>query len=131
MIVIWLVYILFDEAYSEVWTIDPELVCAMQPAHPGDASYALAAQALRERDFAVTANDEPLTAERLASADVLVLAHPSEPAWERTTGKGSPRLSAEELDAVEAFVRAGGGLIVLGETEQEKYGNNLNELLHR
>ena len=26
---------------------------------------------------------------------------------------------------------AGGGLIVLGETEQEKYGNNLNELLAR
>ena len=28
-------------------------------------------------------------------------------------------------------MRAGGGLIVLGETEQEKYGNNLNELLSR
>ena len=25
----------------------------------------------------------------------------------------------------------GGGLIVLGETEQDKYGNNLNELLER
>ena len=33
-----------------------------------------------------------------------------------------------ELDAIEAFVRDGGGLIVLGETEQDKYGNNLNEL---
>ena len=27
------------------------------------------------------------------------------------------------------FVRGGGGLIVLGETEQDKYGNNLNDLL--
>ena len=36
-----------------------------------------------------------------------------------------------EIDAIEAFVRGGGGLIVLGETEQEKYGNNLNELLAR
>ena len=28
-------------------------------------------------------------------------------------------------------MRGGGGLVVLGETEQEKYGNNLNELLAR
>jgi hypothetical protein len=60
-----------------------------------------------------------------------VIAHPSEPAWERTTGVGSPRLTAAEIDAIEAFVRRGGGLIVLGETEQDKYGNNLNELLSR
>jgi hypothetical protein len=63
--------------------------------------------------------------------DVLVIAHPSDAAWERTTGSGSPRLSAEELDGLEAWVRAGGGLVVLGETEQEKYGNNLNELVSR
>ena len=62
---------------------------------------------------------------------MLVIAHPSDPRWERTTGTGSPRLSFEELDAIEEFVAAGGGLVVLGETEQEKYGNNLNELLAR
>ena len=62
---------------------------------------------------------------------MLVIAHPSDPAWERTTGTGSPRLTDAELDAIERFVRAGGGLVVLGETEQEKYGNNLNELLGR
>ena len=43
----------------------------------------------------------------------------------------APRLSAVEIDAIDAFVRDGGGLIVLGETEQDKYGNNLNELLAR
>ena len=62
---------------------------------------------------------------------MLVIAHPSDPTWERTTGTGSPRLDRDELDAIEAFVRGGGGLIVLGETEQDKYGNNLNELLAR
>ncbi len=72
-----------------------------------------------------------LSAETLADCDLLVIAHPSDPQWERTTGAGSPRLSADELDAVEQFVHGGGGLIVLGETEQEKYGNNLNELLER
>ncbi|MBV9802781.1 MAG: hypothetical protein JO130_06305 [Solirubrobacterales bacterium] len=104
----------------------------MQPAHPADASYARAAEALAARDFVVAPNvDQPLSAEALRGCEVLVIAHPSDPRWERTTGTGSPRLSAEELDAIEAFVASGGGLVVLGETEQEKYGNNLNELLER
>jgi Family of unknown function (DUF6421) len=44
---------------------------------------------------------------------------------------GSPLLSAAELEAIEAFVRGGGGLVVLGEEEQDKYANNLNALLER
>ena len=62
---------------------------------------------------------------------MLVIAHPSDPRWEATTGEGDPRLADEEIEAIAAWVEAGGGLIVLGETEQEKYGNNLNELLAR
>ena len=124
--------VLFDEAHSEAWTIRSELAATMQPAHPGDCSYALAAAALTADGFTVASNTTgPLTADALAACDVLVIAHPSDAAWERTTGSGSPRLSGEELDAVERFVRDGGGLVVLGETEQEKYGNNLNELLER
>jgi hypothetical protein len=124
--------VLFDEAHSEAWTIRAELAQVMQPAHPGDASYANAANALSARDFSVEPNvEQTLTAQTLQDYDLLVIAHPSDPSWERTTGTGSPRLSDEELDAIESFVSAGGGLIVLGETEQEKYGNNLNELLAR
>ncbi len=124
--------VLFDESHSEAWTIREPLARAMQPAHPADSSLGLAAAALAERDFAVAVNSEaPLLADTLSDCDALVIAHPSEPAWERTTGIGSPRLSGDEIAAIEAFVRAGGGLIVLGETEQEKYGNNLNELLAR
>jgi hypothetical protein len=124
--------VVFDESHSEAWTIRPEMARAMQPAHPGDSSYALAAGALTERDFVVAPNVErPLTEQTLAECEVLVIAHPSDPSWERTTGTGSPRLSLEEIDAIETFVAGGGGLIVLGETEQEKYGNNLNELLAR
>jgi hypothetical protein len=41
---------------NEAWTIRPELAREMQPAHPRDASYALAAGALTAAgDFAVTA----------------------------------------------------------------------------
>jgi hypothetical protein len=124
--------VLFDEAHSEAWTIRPELAREMQPSHPGDSSYAQAAELLRGRGFSVrsfTAGEfDPDT---LAGCDLLVVAHPSAPDWERTTGIGSPRFGAAELDAIEAYVRGGGGLIVLGETEQEKYGNNVNELLAR
>jgi hypothetical protein len=124
--------VVFDEAHSEAWTIRSEVAETMQPAHPQDSSYARAASALVERDFAVSPNvDRPLDAATLQDVDLLVIAHPSEAAWERTTGSGAPRLSAIEIDAIDAFVRDGGGLIVLGETEQDKYGNNLNELLAR
>ena len=124
--------ILFDEAHSEAWSIRLSLASAMQPSHPADSSYALAADAVTAAGFEIASHaDGPLDAAALAGADALVIAHPSDPAWERTTGSGSPRLTAAELDAITAFVDSGGGLIVLGETEQAKYGNNLNELLGR
>ena len=124
--------VLFDEAHGEAWTTRPELAAVMQPAHPGDSSYALAARALSERDFAIAPHiTGALDDAALAGADVLVIAHPSDPRYERVVPGGSPRLAPEELDAIERHVEHGGGLIVLGETEQEKYGNNLNELLGR
>ena len=124
--------VLFDEAHSEAWTIRPELAAEIQPAHPADSSLAAAAEALASRDFEVAAfADGPLDPKTLAGADVLVIAHPSDPKWEHTLDGDSPRLDDAEIEAIERFVEAGGGLIVLGETEQDKYGNNLNELLAR
>ena len=38
--------VLFDEAHGEAWTIRPERARAIQPSHPQDSSYALAAEAL-------------------------------------------------------------------------------------
>src|SRR5206468_393026 len=77
--------VLFDESHSEAWTIRREVARAMQPSHPEDSSYALAADALRSRGFHVTAHlGAPLTAAVLDGAAVLVIAHPSGPAWERT-----------------------------------------------
>lgn len=117
--------ILFDEAHSEAWTLHPEVAAAINPSHPADSSYAKAAEILRARDFAVTAEGG------LDGADVLVIAHPSEAKWERVVPGGTPVFTDEEIDAIEAFVRAGGGLIVLAEEEQEKYGTNLDKLTER
>ena len=123
--------VVFDEAHSEAWTIRPEVAQAIAPAHPEDSSYVKAAAALAG-DFEVGANVEAqIDAELLAGTDVLVVAHPSEERWEATVPGGSPVLTPAEMDAIEAFVAAGGGLIVLAETEQEKYGNNTSELLAR
>ncbi len=124
--------VLFDESHSEAWTIRRELAEQMQPAHPEDSSYAIAAGKLANRDFEVIPNaDRPLTRETLAGADVVVIAHPSDPKWEATTKSGRPTLRDDEVDAMDEFVRGGGGLIVCAETEQDKYGNNLNALLAR
>jgi len=124
--------VLFDEAHSEAWTIRPELALAMNPRHPADASYARAAEVLRSRGMTVAGlTDGQLSAETLAGHDVLVLAHPSDGTWERVTGTGSPKLTADEIDAVVTFVQDGGGLVVLAECEQNKYGNNIAEVLER
>src|SRR3954470_24104522 len=124
--------VLFDEAHDEAWTIRPEVAARMQPSHPADASHARAAELLRARRVTVDAHTAgALDATALRDADVVVLAHPSEPKWEATVGTGTPVLADAELDALETFVAGGGGLVVLGESEQDKYGNNLNALLAR
>src|SRR3954463_12393664 len=87
--------VLFDEAHSEAWTIRPDVAREMQPSHPEDSSYARAAAALRARSFAVAPPPGgAFDAAALEDTAVLVLAHPSEPKWERTIpGSGPPRLS--------------------------------------
>jgi hypothetical protein len=117
--------ILFDESHSEAWTIHPEVAAAINPSHPADSSYARAAEILRAHDFAVTSEAA------LEDTAVLVIAHPSEPKWERVVPGGSPVFTAEELDAIEAFVTGGGGLVVLAEEEQDKYGTNVDQLVAR
>jgi hypothetical protein len=72
---------------------------------------------------------EPLEGPTLAGAGVLVLPHPCDPRWERTTSRGSPMLATREIAGILAFVRAGGGLLVVTEYEHDKYGDNLNDLL--
>jgi hypothetical protein len=121
--------VLFDEAHGESWSIRAEASARMRPEHPAAASYAQAAAALADRDFTVAAHvSGPLTGDVLAGADVLIVAHPSDPAWEGTLG-GPPVFTGDEIAAIERFVAAGGGLLVLAETEERKYGANLDDVL--
>src|SRR5207237_7770226 len=92
--------VLFDESHGEAWTIRRDIARAMQPSHPEDSSYALAADTLRARGFEVDAHVAgPLTRADLDGVAVLVIAHPSEPEWERTVpDSGRPWLGGGELD---------------------------------
>jgi len=122
--------VLFDEFHSESWTISSERAREMQPERPANSSYHRAAGALAARDFVVSRNvAQPLDAAALGEAEVLVLPHPCDSRWERTTSRGLPALSAPEIEAIQAFIRAGGGLLIITEYEHDKYGDNLNEIL--
>lgn len=127
-----LAHVLVDESHRQAWTTRPELAARMNPANPADAGYVTAAAILRRAGLAVAAHPSgPLTPAALAEVDVLVLPHCSNDDWEATTGVGSPIYAEAEIDAIEDFVRGGGGLVILAETEQAKYGNNLAEVSAR
>ncbi len=124
-----LAQILIDQTHRQAWAVDFELASKMNPANPADASYAKMAKTASEAGFAVTwLTSGPITAEALSGVDVFVLPHASTDEWEKTIGVGSPVLTAAEIQVLRDFVAAGGGLVVLGETEQPKYGNNFSEL---
>ena len=124
--------VLFDESHRQAWSTRPEVAARMQPANPADCGLMEAARALRDAGFDVGVHEAgPLCHEALARADVLILPHCSSDDWEATTGHGSPEYSAAEVAAIEAFVRGGGGLVVLAETEQPKYGNSFAAIAAR
>ncbi|MDE9367305.1 DUF6421 family protein [Luteipulveratus sp. YIM 133132] len=124
--------VLVEQSHSSAWSLSREVAATMNPANPADASLARAAEVLTARGLEVRAHSSgALTQDALAEHDVLVIAHPAEARSERVMGDLPPVLDESELDAVEAYVRDGGGLVVLAECDQDSYGNNLNELLGR
>ncbi len=124
--------VLIDESHRQAWSTRPEMAAVMNPVNPADASYADAANAAARAGLLVDVHvSGPIDDAALLGVDVLVLPHAADDAWEHTTGVGSPRLTADELDAIERHVLAGGGLVILAETEQVKYGNNFADLAAR
>lgn len=124
--------VLFDEAHSQSWSIKSDVAKRMNPANPSDSCLSQAAQRLAADGFTVSVIESgEIDHLSLKGADVLVIAHPSEARWERTTGIGSPIYLESEIDAIVEFVNAGGGLVILAEHEQDKYGSNINTILAR
>jgi hypothetical protein len=124
--------ILIDQSHSQAWTIDLALAQQMNPANPADASYAKLRELAEDAGYEVLAHTTgEISSALLSDVDVLVLPHAATSDWEHTVGFGSPVLAKNEIDAISQFVVSGGGLLVLGENEQAKYGNNFNELISR
>ena len=126
--------VLVDEAHAQAWTIRPD-VAARHPAlaTPRTPPTPTRPTRLRRRGFAVDAHAEgPLTDDALAGTDVLVLAPRLGPALgarrARRLAAARPTPSSTRSSASSP---RGGGLLVLGECEQDKYGNRLNDLLGR
>ena len=124
--------ILVDQSHNQAWALDLDVASRMNPANPADASYQQFAEELRGIGLDVVAHNSGLIDDSvLAGVDVLVVPHASTSDWEKTIGTGSPVLEASEITAIDKFVAAGGGLMLFGETEQPKYGNNLGELAQK
>jgi hypothetical protein len=123
-------HILIDQSHRQAWSADQGMAEKMNPANPKDASYAILASSATAAGYRVSINqDFPLLADVLKEVDVLILPHASLDDWESTVGYGDPILLESEIAAIREFVGSGGSLLVLGETEQRKYGNNFNELI--
>ena len=124
--------ILIDQSHSQAWTVDLNLAQQMNPANPADASYAKLKELAEDAGYEVLTHQEGIISQSaLSDIDVLVLPHSATADWEHTVGYGSPVLAKDEIDAIHEFVSNGGGLLVLGENEQAKYGNNFNNLIAR
>jgi len=124
--------VLIDEAHQQAWTTRPGIAQQMNPVQPDDSSLRRAAQQLSQDGLTVKVNSGSLlTADTIGDSAAVIIPHFSDPRFERTIGVGSHIFTLEEIDTLSSFVENGGGLVILAEHENDKYGTNLNELLKR
>jgi hypothetical protein len=121
--------ILIDQAHNQAWALDSDDAKRMNPTNPADASYGKLATSLENSGHTIVSHKTgSIDSLALSGVDLLIIPHASTDEWEKTLGNGSPILAETELAAIEQFVADGGGLLILAETEQPKYGNNFNQL---
>ena len=115
---IWVSYFV-DEAHRQAWSTRPEIAARMNPQAPAVRRLCGRGRNLRTAGYEVRAHgDGLLTSAALADVDVLVIPHCSDEEWGDHDRRRIP-VHPDELAAIEDFVAAGGGLIVLAETEQK------------
>ena len=124
--------ILFDESHSESWSISEDVAKQIQPQKYSNSSYAAAATAMVDAGFTVDAvRESGRLIEDLSAFDVLVIVHPCDADYESTVPIGTPVFSDNEVNAIQSFVKNGGGLIVISEYDHKKYGSNLNQIIEK
>ncbi|MEY4078902.1 MAG: hypothetical protein RIS80_671 [Actinomycetota bacterium] len=121
----------FDESHRPAWSTRPEVAEQINPANPSDAGYVKAATALVTDGFDVEVHQTGSITNALSASKVFVSLHASNDEFEATTGVGNPSYQPEEIDALVAWVEAGGGLVLFAETEQLKYGNSAAAIAER
>ena len=121
--------VLFDQSHRQAWSVSLSKAKEMNPTHPADSSYAMAYNKLSELGFKVKSSEGLFKAESLEDIDIIVLPHFALESFETTVKVGECYYSDEEIKCIIDFVENGGGLLILGEHEISKYGNNLNQLL--
>ncbi|MFW0788753.1 DUF6421 family protein [Gordonia sp. CPCC 205333] len=124
--------VLIEQARSCAWATTVARAREMSPVNPGDSSLSLAVEVLRRRGISVR-DSAPITLTReiLDDVDVYVIPHLASPEVEHVTGDLPPVYSTDELDAIDGYVRAGGGLVMLAECDTATSGNNLADLAAR
>jgi hypothetical protein len=124
--------VVVDEAHQQAWTTRKDIAKTINPVQPADSSFVRASEQLQRDGFHVVAHTEGLIQpSTLDKASVLVIPHLSDPRFERTIGIGDHSYTSDEIAAIVNHVEHGGGLVVLAEHENDKYGTNINELLSR
>lgn len=81
--------------------------------HTATTTYGPFAKTLRAAGFTVTSITERFSTESLAGIDVLVIANARATSTGPLEERGKPAFSAAELDAIESWVRKGGGLLLV------------------
>ncbi|GAB20301.1 hypothetical protein GOEFS_110_00290 [Gordonia effusa NBRC 100432] len=124
--------VLIEQARSCAWATTIARAQEMSPVNPGDSSMAAAVDVLRRRGMSVRdSKPAALTRDTLDDIDVYVIPHLAAPGVEYVTRDLPPTYSVDELDAIEGFVRDGGGLVILAECDTATSGNNLADVAAR
>lgn len=121
--------VLFDISHFSSYATNLKEASEINPTHPEDSSYSKSLDFLDVHGFNIVINRDKITENTLRNIDIVILPHNSSPEFEFVV-KGEQLLySRDEIDNLVNFVKNGGGLLLFGESEINKYGNNLNDLL--
>ncbi len=121
--------IAFDEAHGASWSIDANIAQQSTPRQPEYHFFGHLAELLgSDVNFRCIRFTDKFSVESLRGIDVLILVDPILSGLDDDLGLGSAIYSREELQALEQYVRNGGGIAIFGEHSPEIRTPNLKKL---